>query len=367
MACIDADGHVMEPDELFDRYVPSNISVRWRGVTDVSVNRINIVDRPDADEWVLADEPAADRYASARARGFDNVSTIEMLDHEGFTAAALYPSKFLYLPFANGVNADVAYPLARAYNEWLADYCSLDAQRLLHVAVLPLLDVSAACREAERARAEHGAVAVMVRPNPVHGRLLGDRYYDPLYEVLTGLDLAVTVHEGMSVRVPQMGRDRFHRFFDRHMCCHPMEQMSACLSLIAHGALERHPQLRVAFLESGSGWAPYWLHRMDEHADNVPGDVTELSMKPSDYFRRQCFISTEAHDACLPNTADFAPHSVVFASDYPHPDAAFPGLLEALWAAPTPDPAIKEAILGTNAERLYGLGSRVPSVRRGKP
>ena len=107
MARIDADGHVMEPDEMFDRYVPSNISVRWRGVTDVSVNRINIVDRPDADEWVLADEPGADRYASARARGFDNVSTIEMLDDEGFTAAALYPSKFLYLPFANGVGADV--------------------------------------------------------------------------------------------------------------------------------------------------------------------------------------------------------------------------------------------------------------------
>ena len=356
MACIDADGHVMEPDEVFERYVPSNISVRWRGVTDVSVNRINIVDRPDADEWVLADEPEADRYASARARRFDNVSTIAMLDHEGFTAAALYPSKFLYLPFANGVAADVAYPLARAYNEWLADYCALDPQRLLHVAVLPLLDVDRACREAERARAELGAVAVMVRPNPVNGRLLGDRYYDPLYEVLTGLDLAVTVHEGMSVRVPQMGRDRFHRFFDRHMCCHPMEQMSACLSLIAHGALERHPALRVAFLESGSGWAPYWLHRMDEHADNVPGDVTELSMKPSDYFRRQCFISTEADDACLPYTTDFAPDSVVFASDYPHPDAGFPGLLEALWAAPTPDASIKRAILGTNAERLYGLG-----------
>ena len=48
--------------------------------------------------------------------------------------------------------------------------------------------------------------------------------------------------------------------------------------------------------------------------------------------------------------------SVVFASDYPHPDAGFPGLLEALWAAPTPAAAIKDAILGANAERLYGLG-----------
>jgi predicted TIM-barrel fold metal-dependent hydrolase len=367
MACIDADGHVMEPDELFDRYVPSNISVKWRNVTDVSVNRINIVDRPDADEWVLADEPGADRYASARARGFDNVSMVEMLDAEGFTAAALYPSKFLYLPFADGVTADVAYPLARAYNEWLADFCSLDPARLLHVAVLPLLDVYSACREAERARRDLGAAAVMVRPNPVHGRLLGDRYYDPLYEVLSELDLALTVHEGMSVRVPQMGRDRFHRFFDRHMCCHPMEQMSACLSLIAHGALERHPRLRVAFLESGSGWAPYWLHRMDEHAESVPGDVRDLSMRPSDYFRRQCFISTEADDACVAFTAEFAPQSVVFASDYPHPDAKYPGLLETLRAAPAPTTEMKDAILGANAERLYGLGSRVPSVKRGKP
>ena len=346
----------MESDDLFERYVPSNISVKWRAVTDVSVNRINIVDRPDADEWVMPDDPADDRYGAARARGFDNVSTIEMLDAEGFTASALYPSKFLYLPFADGIASDVAYPLARAYNSWLADFCSLEPQRLLHIAVLPVLDVDEACREAERARSELGSVAVMVRPNPVHGRLLGDTYYDPLYEVLAELDLALTVHEGMSVKVPQLGRERFSRFFDRHMCCHPMEQMSACLSLIAHGALERHPRLRVAFLESGSGWAPFWLHRMDEHAENVPGDVTELSMKPTEYFRRQCFISSEPGDACLGYAADFAPNSVVLASDYPHPDAAFPGILEPFWSAEAPDDQTKQAIVGANAERLYGLG-----------
>ncbi|MCB0997194.1 MAG: amidohydrolase [Acidimicrobiales bacterium] len=355
-ACIDADGHVLEGDDLFERYVPANITVRWRNVTDVSVNRINIVDRPDAQEWVMAEDDRADRYAAARAREFDNVSTLEMLDNEGFTAAALYPSKFLYLPFADGVGADVSYPLAEAYNNWLHDYCALDPQRLLHVAVLPVLDVERACREAERAATHLGARAVMVRPNPVANRLLGDRYYDPLYEVLAELDLALTVHEGMSVRVPQLGRDRFHRFFDRHMCCHPMEQMSACLSLIAHGALERHPTLRVAFLESGSGWAPYWLHRMDQHAQDVSGDVEELTLAPSDYFRRQCFISTEPGDACLPNTVSTFPNSVVFASDYPHPDADFPGVLDGLRAAAEPDDLDKDRILGTNAERLYGLG-----------
>ena len=66
---------------------------------------------------------------------------------------------------------------------------------------------------------------------------------------------------------PTIGRDRFETFALRHAMSHPMEQMAAMASLMLDGALERHPALRVAFLESGTGWLPYWLARLDDHAE----------------------------------------------------------------------------------------------------
>src|SRR5205823_3891578 len=79
------------------------------------------------------------------------------------------------------------------------------------------------------------------------------------------LGVPVTVHEGLSDGIPTLGRDRFENPAMLHVLSHPFEQMAACAGLILTGVLERHPTLRVAFLESGSAWLPYWLDRMDGH------------------------------------------------------------------------------------------------------
>src|SRR5438477_396181 len=79
-----------------------------------------------------------------------------------------------------------------------------------------------------------------------------------------GVDVAVCVHGGDRTILPQAGSDRYSAF-GRHVACHPMEQMLACLNLCGDGVLERFPALKAAYLESGAGWAPFWLERMDEH------------------------------------------------------------------------------------------------------
>ena len=61
----------------------------------------------------------------------------------------------------------------------------------------------------------------------------------------------------------QAGSDRYSRF-GRHVACHPLEQMMTALTLAADGVLERFPALKVVQLESGCGWLPYWLERMDD-------------------------------------------------------------------------------------------------------
>jgi len=105
-----------------------------------------------------------------------------------------------------------------------------------------------------------------------------------------------------------------------------MEQMAAMGSLMLLGALERHPGLRVAFLESGTGWLPYWLGRLDGHAEWMADSETrDLSLTPSEYFARQCVICTDPDDPLAAWVVDqVGSDHVMWASDFPHPDARYP-------------------------------------------
>jgi predicted TIM-barrel fold metal-dependent hydrolase len=152
------------------------------------------------------------------------------------------------------------------------------------------------------------------------------------------------------------GIDRFESFFFQHIVSHPFEQQLACLSLIAGGVLERFPRLRVAFMESGTGWLPYWLHRMDEHYETLGWMVPEITMRPSKYFSRQCYISTEPGDSHVAGVAELiGADRILFASDFPHYDAVFPGAVQAFVANCGLDSDGRRAILSGNAARLLGI------------
>jgi predicted TIM-barrel fold metal-dependent hydrolase len=145
--------------------------------------------------------------------------------------------------------------------------------------------------------------------------------------------------------------------FLTHMISHPFEQMLAALSIIAGGVLERFPRLRVAFLESGCGWLPFWLHRMDEHYERRAHEVPWLTMRPSDYFRRQCIISCDPDEVTIPAVVDYIGEDhVCWASDYPHWDAIFPGAVAELRKHLNGlSEAAHEKILGDNARRFLDL------------
>jgi len=123
------------------------------------------------------------------------------------------------------------------------------------------------------------------------------------------------------------------------------------------GVLERHPKLRAVFLESGSGWLPYWLNRMDGHFATWGRHLRELRCKPSEYFLRQCFISMDPDDAVAPAViAQLGDDNLVWASDYPHIDSPFPGAVKETLALLAAVPEMsRRKLLGGNALRLYGI------------
>jgi uncharacterized protein len=121
--------------------------------------------------------------------------------------------------------------------------------------------------------------------------------------------------------------------------------------------LERFPRLKVAFLESGCAWLPFWLHRMDEHWEKRAHEVPWLRMKPSEYFRRQCMISCDPDEATIPAVVHYIGEDYVcWASDYPHWDAIFPGAVAELRKHLSGlSEAAQQKILGDNARRFLDL------------
>ena len=129
--------------------------------------------------------------------------------------------------------------------------------------------------------------------------------------------------------VPTLGSDRPFNPLILHAMSHAFESMLACAQLIAFGALERHPGLRLVFLESSGGWAPFWLESLDEQAGSFGGFCPDMALRPSEYFARQCAISFEVDEQTLPALVPFVgPDRIVWGSDYPHHDATFPGAVD---------------------------------------
>ena len=356
---IDADGHVTEPLTLWDEYLDPVFRQRApRFTLDDEGRPCQVADGRHIMRHALrlTLPPGYPEVSYVpRLGGFDPAARLVDLDSEGIDVAVLFPSIGLYV-------SDVSDPallaaLCRAYNTWLADYCRAAPDRLIGIALLPLADVDASIRELERATERYGFRGAFFRPNPYAGRPIHHPDYEPLWACAAALGIPVTVHEGISDWVPTLGRERFENPAMLHVVCHPFEQMAACAGLILTGVLERNPRLKLAFLESGAAWLPYWLHRLDEHWETWGHLLPAVRMPPSEYFKRQCMISTEpGEEAVAAVVTHVGDDYVVWASDYPHPDATFPGAVtKTLAAMERLSPTAQRKIMGANAARLYGL------------
>ncbi len=367
---IDADGHTFEPRDLLERYLDK----KYRGRIGEHASGPLIDGRPamqhppGALEALRFDpQTIGQRFGDIAADHFSAQAVRRALDVEGIDVSVLYGP--LYECWIEGMDPELAYAIARAYSRWLVEYIADAGGRLLGAAPIPFFDVELALRAIDYAVHELGLRAFWTRPNPVGGRMLGEQVFDPIFDAIEGLDAPLCFHEGSGSLMHNIGTDRFGHstWFEQHACVHPMEQQMLLASLVVQGVFERHPRLRVAFLESGAAWAPAWLHRLDEHAELVAWkDAPSLTATPTEYFKRQCFISCDPGEELLYQVVDFlGAQNVVFATDFPHPDAKYPNALKSFLELPRVDAATKRKILWDNALRLYGLeGTSLPRASR---
>jgi predicted TIM-barrel fold metal-dependent hydrolase len=371
---IDSDGHTVEPRDLWDRYLDPEYRHRlgWFHREVQSPTTFRTFDGRVAYAQVMlpgeqvkalrwTSEETLRRFGKAAANGFDGASVGEAIAAEGVDLMVIYGPG--YDMWFEGIDPDLAAALARAYGRWLADYSAASAGRVVGAFPLPIQDVKLALRELDHAYHQLGLRAFWVRPNPICGRTLGDRAYDPLYEALQDLDVPLGVHEFMGAELPAAGRDRFSSIVEWHTCVHPMEQQMAMLTMMVRGVFDRFPRLRVGFLEAGCAWLPSWLHRIEEHLE-IAGwmEAPDLQSLPTDYFKRQCYVTCEADETLLYQAIDvLGDDNILFATDYPHPDSKYPNVVGAFLDLPKVSRTGKQKILYDNARRFY----RFPGMEAG--
>jgi predicted TIM-barrel fold metal-dependent hydrolase len=163
-----------------------------------------------------------------------------------------------------------------------------------------------------------------------------------------------------------VGHANFHPI--AHAIRNPVELMGAIASMTTGGIMERHPKLRAAFLEGTAGWLYWWLWRLDDQWEKFgPGCERPLSMLPSEYFRRQCYIALDVdEEPALDAIKQMGSEYFVVSSDYPHSDGAFPEAMQQFFGLALSGEARRQ-ILWDNCARLYKIATPAASLTRDAP
>jgi predicted TIM-barrel fold metal-dependent hydrolase len=184
-------------------------------------------------------------------------------------------------------------------------------------------------------------------------RHVAHREFWPFYEECNRQGVAVAFHASGSDTMDPLCH--FDNFLAIHTLSHAPEQLIACTAVIYSGLLEVFPELRVAFLEAGCGWVPFWMEHMDEEWEKRKFDAPLMKAKPSEYMRcGRVFVSCEPEEKTIPYVAQWIPEeNILFASDYPHWDGSFPESVATLADRTDVPEALKRKIFFENPQRFY--------------
>jgi predicted TIM-barrel fold metal-dependent hydrolase len=275
---------------------------------------------------------------------------LEDMDRDGVAASVIYGPLSLGFPIADPALQNACYA---AWNDWaVEEFNAVAPHRLCVLAFLPGHSPEAAAAELERAAAlgHRGAILGAFDVD------LGDAAWDRLWAAAeqTGLPISFHIKGGTSSKLSyQIGKWQSAAFAS----VLPLQLDEPLAIMIFSGALERHPGLKLVLAESGVGWLPYFLARLDSEWHAL-GDKLDYApaIAPSELFRRQVIATFEEEPLAPQLIPLLGADSCMWASDYPHTDSTFPNsrqaIEESFGSLPEAD---RRKITATNCARLYGF------------
>jgi predicted TIM-barrel fold metal-dependent hydrolase len=372
---IDSDGHVVEPDTVWKDYSEPEYRERLDqpggGVQALGMMRAypdvfaRLVTAGEGEHWAdniggeTWDEES--RTKMGRPGGYDPHARLLDMDAEGIDVAVLYPTSMLTWV----EDAGLFGAACRAYNNWLRDYCSAAPTRLYGVGMVPLQDTDAAVAEMRRGVEELGFKAIMLRPAAYRGtKKLNHPDYDGFWRAAAQVGCPIGIHPSPHGDMPNAcsllglsegSTDPTAGLALQQGLTNAFDLQMAVGLFVLGGICERHPELKVAFLEGTGGWIVPMLERFD-HQFKIFGSREQHSL-PSELFARQCVISFDPDEVALAFSAEhLGADKIMWASDYPHPDAKIPGVVKELEEAVAGlSPASQAEVVGASARRFYQL------------
>jgi predicted TIM-barrel fold metal-dependent hydrolase len=363
---LSSDSHVFEPPDLWTNRI--DVAFRDRAPrmqridgadhlvveADQVISGIGLISNAGA-RFVAPETISADgRFEHVHRGGYDPDQHLADMRLDRVAGEVLYPSQGLF--YFKVADPALMSAIFRAYNDWLADFCSVDRFRLKGIAMINLDDVQEGIRELERT-ARMGFAGAMITEHPLDHRRYDHPEYEPFWAAAQALEMPLSLHtatrrqgkvRGAGERTLRDATSRATKAF--------YPAMSMC-DMIFAGVFERHPRLILAIVEFELAWAPHLLSTMDytyreRHGEAIyrfKGDV-----RPSDFFHRNVVLSFQEDAIGIRLRDVIGVDNMMWGSDYPHSESTFPRSRQILAEILAGVPAAEQTkIIGGNTARLY--------------
>ncbi len=283
-------------------------------------------------------------------RPSDPVRRMEDMQRDGIWSSMVYGPTAL---FSYGIDEPEILKLAvRAWNDWAAEvFNAYMPDRLNAFPELPMTSPQDAVAELDYV-AEKGHRGACINGFEADIR---DPAWDLLWAAAQETGLPLSFHIGGGTKLDPRHRDWQIAGF---AAIAPMQMDEILATMVFSGALERHPRLRIVLAESGVGWLPYMVARMDATFDKhcAPHPERNIKTRPSELFHRQVFATFEEEPLGPELIPLLGPDNFMWACDYPHPDSTWPNSREAIDHAlgKLGEEAVRK-VTAENCRRLYDL------------
>src|SRR5208282_1983835 len=415
-AVLDSDSHVVEPREVWEKYLDpeyralgkfalwreegktaSYLKVNGKVFRDTMNPNIprHAIWRPGMTWDKVGELDPALRHPMTEGASNPQARLRDM-DAMGVDQAFLYPTWF-----AEGFHLiedpDVAYALARAYNDWIADFCKAAPQRLFAAAMVPLQNMDYAIEELRRTSKIPCFRGAFIRPMFLEGHYFTHPYYDPMWAELESLGMTAAVHPTAGLWNPEWtshgpfvekvkgrlnqhfgimnagggptaggGATSMFTFTASPPLGHPVAEiispwldnhMFVASTLIGFTVMQRYPNMKVVVAHGKASWMEEVLEKMEASTRTIPllhhypvrTDVEEM------WEEGRVMLGFDAEERLIQKVPhDFA-EKIVWGSRYPHHDTTSAwDAIATLGAARVEEPIIAR-VLGTNAAAQFGI------------
>lgn len=331
---IDCDAHVLEPADLWQRYLEPEYRDRA-----IRIERVNGVEQLIIGEQVVlqgvvaalggAEVDKLELFSGKLSYANDNppdnydpAARVRRMDQWGIEQSVMFPTIGI-LPFPTDDQA-LANAYCRAYNNWMAEFAQSEPGRFAAIAIVNWYDVAAASEELARCL-KLGFKGLFVPPETIDGKRPGDVHFDPLWAICEEADLPGCFHvivrfEGAAIPFAPWHATTPGALFGFGLGG-TGQLIPAMTSVITDQLFVRFPRLKIVSVEAGCGYAPYLMDRLDAKYEALH-DLVPLERKPSEYIRSNCYFVAEQGERTIAAALELVGKDrIMWGSDYPHVDA----------------------------------------------